>query len=50
MFVIKGIAPPGTQVVEIFKGVGIFVILDVITIALLVAFPQIVLWLPNTLH
>ena len=50
VFVIKGIAPPGTQVVEIFKGVGIFVILDIITIALLVAFPQIVLWLPNTFH
>jgi len=49
VFVIKGIAPPKTQVVDIFKGVGLFVVLDVITIALLITFPMIVLWLPNTL-
>ncbi len=49
VFVIKGIAPPKTQVVDIFKGVGLFVVLDVITIALLITFPMIALWLPNTL-
>ena len=48
-FVIKGIAPPGVQIESIFKGCSMFVVLDALTIALLVAYPEIVLWLPSTM-
>ena len=49
-FVIKGIAPPGVQIESIFKGCTMFVVMDVLTIVLLVAYPEIVLWLPSTIH
>ena len=48
-FVIKGIAPPGVQIESIFKGCSMFVVLDALTIALLVAYPEIALWLPSTM-
>ena len=48
-FVIKGIAPPGVQIESIFKGCSMFVVLDALTIALLVAYPEVVLWLPSTM-
>lgn len=46
---IKGIAPPGVRIESIFKGCSTFVLLDVLTIALLVAYPEIALWLPSTM-
>ena len=49
-FVIKGIAPPGVQIESIFKGCSMFVVLDALTIALLVAYPEIVMWLPSTMN
>ena len=48
-FVIKGIAPPGVRIESIFKGCSMFVVLDALTIALLVAYPEIVMWLPSTM-
>ena len=48
-FVVKGIAPDEVRLEEIFKGCGFFVILDILTIVLLVVFPQIALWLPSTM-
>ena len=48
-FVIKGIAPPGVQIESKFKGGSMFVVLDALTIALLVAYPEIVMWLPSTM-
>ena len=48
VFVIKGIArevPLGT----IFRGVTPFIVAQVILIMILVAFPQIALWLPSTM-
>jgi|TARA_B100000035_G_scaffold291320_1_gene279102 C4-dicarboxylate transporter DctM subunit len=35
------------SVQDVFKGVTPFFIADAVTIALLVAFPSIVLWLPS---
>tara|TARA_R110002049_G_scaffold221613_2_gene393048 strand:- start:136 stop:690 length:555 start_codon:yes stop_codon:yes gene_type:complete len=45
-FVVAGVRPDIT-VQDVFKGVMPFFIADAITIALLVAFPMIVLWLPS---
>lgn len=34
---------------DVFRGVGPFFIADVVTVAILLVFPDIVLWLPNTM-
>lgn len=34
---------------DVFRGIGPFFIADVITVGVLLAFPQIVLWLPNSI-
>ena len=49
VFVIKGIAPPSVRIQDIFKGCSVFILLDILTIGLLVAFPGLVMWLPNTM-
>lgn len=48
VYVIKGIAPEAS-LKDIFYGAGLFILADLVVIALIVAFPQIVLWLPTTL-
>ncbi len=45
-FVVAGVRPD-LSVQDVFKGVTPFFLADAVTIALLVAFPSIVLWLPN---
>ncbi len=45
-FVVAGVRPD-LSVQDVFKGVTPFFIADAVTIALLVAFPMIVLWLPG---
>ncbi len=49
VFVIKGIAPD-IPLQEIFLGVWPFLLAQVMTILLLVLFPQIALWLPNAMY
>lgn len=44
-FVVSGTS--GVKVVEVFKGVLPFVLLDLGIVAVLFAFPQITMWLPN---
>ena len=46
VYVTKGIAPH-IPIMHIFQGIAIFAVMDVITIALLIAFPEITLWLPK---
>lgn len=45
-FVVNGVRPD-IPLSEVFKGIGPFFVADIITVAVLVAFPGIVLWLPN---
>jgi len=45
-FVVAGVRPE-LSVQDVFRGVMPFFVADAITIALLVAFPAIVLWLPG---
>jgi len=46
VFVAKALVPD-LPLEEVFKGIGTFVIMDLLTIAILIAFPQISLWLPT---
>jgi C4-dicarboxylate transporter, DctM subunit len=51
-FVVAGVAQDGKMnitVQDVFRGASPFFIADVITVAVLIAFPGIVLWLPNLL-
>lgn len=47
LFVMKGVSPPGTTMGDIYRAAIPFVIMDFIVIALVMAFPQIALWLPS---
>jgi tripartite ATP-independent transporter DctM subunit len=47
VFVVKGIVGDLVPTHKIFKGIAWFVGMDFVTIALLIAFPAIVLWLPS---
>lgn len=46
VYVIKSIAPD-VPLEDVFKGVLIFIVMEFIVLILLVAFPQIALWLPS---
>ena len=46
LFIIKGIAPK-VPMSDIIKGCLVFVFADVFVLGLVVAFPNIALWLPN---
>jgi tripartite ATP-independent transporter DctM subunit len=47
VYVIKGAVGDSVKLHTIFKGVSWFIIMDVITLAILIAFPVITLFLPN---
>lgn len=50
IFYLKGVAPPEVELTDIFKGVIPFVTLQLIGLALVIAFPQIILWLPGIVY
>ena len=47
VFVVKGVAGPGVSLGTIFRGVGWFLLCDLIIVALLIAYPQLSLFLPE---
>ena len=47
LFVMKGVAPKDTTMADIFKSVVPFVVIQLLTMALVIAFPKIALWLPS---
>ncbi len=50
IFYLKGVAPPGVELTQIYKGVIPFVTLQLVGLALVVIFPQIILWLPGIIY
>jgi tripartite ATP-independent transporter DctM subunit len=46
LFVMKGIAPPGTTIGEVYRAALPFIALNIVVMALMILFPDIVLWLP----
>jgi C4-dicarboxylate transporter DctM subunit len=46
LFVIKGIAPPEVSLAHVVRGAAPFVVVLMIGLAIFVAFPELVLWLP----
>ena len=49
VYVIKGVVGQKVSLDEIFRGITWFLIMDCLTLALLITFPQITLFLPNTM-
>ena len=47
LFYLRGVAPADLPTSAIYKGILPFVMLQVVAIAILFAFPQIVTWLPK---
>lgn len=47
-FVVAGVRPD-ISVQDVFRGASPFFVADVLTVAVLIAFPEIVLWLPRTM-
>ncbi len=50
LFYLKGIAPKEVKIQSIYKGIIPFVILQLIALAGVIAFPQIALWLPGMVY
>ena len=49
LFYMKGVAPPEVKIQQIYIGIIPFVLLQLIGVTLVMAFPEIALWLPNKL-
>jgi len=49
LFIIKSIAPPDVTLKDILIGAWPFMLLDLVGLALVIIFPQIILWLPSTM-
>lgn len=49
IFYLRGISPPEITLPDMFRGVVPFIVLQVITLGIVMAFPNIVLWLPTKL-
>ena len=47
IFYIKGVCPPEVSVMDIYKGVVPFILIQLLGLALVFEFPQIVTWLPS---
>lgn len=50
LFYLKASAPPSLKLQSIYKGIVPFVVIQVIVLGLLIAFPQISLWLPGLME
>jgi len=49
LYVMKGVAPPDTTMADIIRAALPFLGLDALAMALMMVFPQIVLWLPSVM-
>ena len=50
LFYLKGVAPKEVTMMDLYKSVVPFLLLQVLGLALLMIFPQIALWLPSVLN
>jgi tripartite ATP-independent transporter DctM subunit len=48
-FYLKGVTPPGITLTDIFKSIWPYLGLQVVALGIVIAFPQIALWLPQTM-
>jgi TRAP-type mannitol/chloroaromatic compound transport system permease large subunit len=49
LFYLKGVAPPGVTIKDIYKGVIPFIVMQATTLVLVFFYPKIALWLPQAI-
>jgi TRAP-type mannitol/chloroaromatic compound transport system permease large subunit len=49
LFYLKGIAPPGITMLDIYKSILPFVLLKLFVLVIVMMFPELVTWLPSQL-
>lgn len=49
LFYLKGIAPPGVTMLDIYRSITPFVLIKLAVLMLCIVFPELVLWLPDRL-
>lgn len=49
IFYLRGIAPPEITIHHMFRGVVPFIVIQIVCLGIVAAFPQLVLWLPSVL-
>jgi TRAP-type mannitol/chloroaromatic compound transport system permease large subunit len=49
LFYLRGVAPPSVTTMHIYRGILPFVLIQVVALALLAAFPELATWLPSVL-
>jgi tripartite ATP-independent transporter DctM subunit len=50
LFVIKGVCPPDITMGDIYRGVLPFVLINILALAIVMAFPPLATWLPSLMH
>lgn len=50
VYVVKGVVGDSIPTETIFRGIGWFIAMDILTLAMLLIFPQLSLWLPNLMR
>ncbi len=50
LFYLKGVTPPEIKTTQLYRGIVPFIIIQVLMIAAVVAFPEMVTWLPQALR
>lgn len=50
LFLMRSLAPPEIRLIDIYRSIWPFVLMMALTIAMVMIFPQIALWLPQTLN
>jgi tripartite ATP-independent transporter DctM subunit len=47
LFYLKASAPPTLKLIDLYKGITPFVVIQLVVLALLISFPILIFWLPN---
>lgn len=50
LFYMRSVAPPEITINDLYKAAMPFIVLQIIALALMVAFPEIILWLPKSIY
>ena len=50
LFVVRGLAPKGVTMMDVYKAGIPFLLCDLIVLVILIAFPPVALWLPSLMH
>lgn len=50
VFVLKGAIGDAARLEDIFRGIVPFLLMDVVTLTIMIAFPSLILWLPNLMY